>query len=206
MTTQARLPISEHSRHAWRIADIAPDFTLIDAWALPAAGSLEDFPRLCHYMASLDAAQNDESRLSNALFSLRNRLGAIFGWDEDEHTLPIPNCSENSLYERLPGDLRSDRSTALGGKFRKVFHTDSEWAAEISNETVHAVLHLGWVETSKGRFRGQLGVYVKNRGRFGGFYMKLIEPFRHRIVYPALMRRIDRDWRAANRKATSATS
>jgi hypothetical protein len=39
-----------------------------------------------------------------------------------------------------------------------------------------------------------MGVYVRARGLLGEAYMKLISPFRHLIVYPALMRQIDRAW------------
>jgi hypothetical protein len=69
-------------------------------------------------------------------------------------------------------------------------------AGELSNGTVHAVLHLAWVEQGNGRHRGQMGVYVKPRGTLGVTYMALIGPFRHLIVYPALMRQIGRAWQA----------
>jgi hypothetical protein len=46
------------------------------------------------------------------------------------------------------------------------------------------------------RYQGQLGVYVKPRGRFGAAYMAAIAPFRHRVVYPALMRQIELAWNA----------
>jgi hypothetical protein len=80
--------------------------------------------------------------------------------------------------------------------FVPVYQTETEWAAEISNDTVHGVLHLAWVEQRSGRYRAQMGVYVKPRGRFGELYMMLIGPFRHRIVYPALLRQIGRAWDA----------
>jgi hypothetical protein len=43
---------------------------------------------------------------------------------------------------------------------------------------------------------------VKPRGRFGQAYMALIKPFRYLIVYPALMRHIERAWteRVAGRR------
>jgi hypothetical protein len=47
--------------------------------------------------------------------------------------------------------------------------------------------------------RAQLGVYVKPRGWFGPLYMAAIAPFRHYIVYPALMRQIGRAWDARPR-------
>ena len=45
MNTQAghRLPLEEHTRHGWRVFEVAADFELIDAWALPATGGRDDF-------------------------------------------------------------------------------------------------------------------------------------------------------------------
>ena len=48
-----------------------------------------------------------------------------------------------------------------------LYRTDDEFAAEISNQTVHGVLHLAWVEQGDGRYQAQMAVYVKPRGRLG---------------------------------------
>lgn len=134
---------------------------------------------------------------SRALFAVREWLGQRLGWDEQADALPIPGCTETSLRERLPADLEAGQGGTLGGtSFSVVFETPTEWAAEISNGTVHAILHVGWVKRKDGAYRGQMGVYVKPRGRLGPLYMALIAPFRHYVVYPALMRRIDRAWKA----------
>jgi Protein of unknown function (DUF2867) len=37
---------------------------------------------------------------------------------------------------------------------------------------------------------------VKPKGLFGNAYMAAIRPFRHLIVYPPLLREIERNWRA----------
>ena len=37
---------------------------------------------------------------------------------------------------------------------------------------------------------------VRPRGTFGEAYMALIKPFRHWIVYPTLMRQMERAWNA----------
>lgn len=60
---------------------------------------------------------------------------------------------------------------------------------------MHGVMHLAWVERGEGRYQGQMAVYVKPHGPLGRGYMALIKPFRLWIVYPALMRRIERTWR-----------
>src|SRR5271155_5447038 len=189
-----RIPNSEHEKHAWRIGEIAPDFRLEDVWALPAQGGTDDFATLLEVMASLDPA-NGGSFATRALFSIRYRLGGWFGWDDAPRPLAIPDDIASTLSARLPEDLRN---TATGGPdlssygFEPLYRTDVEWAAEISNQTVHAVMHLAWVDQGAGRYRGQMGVYVKPRGRFGAAYMAVIAPFRHRVVYPALMRQIER--------------
>ncbi len=84
--------------------------------------------------------------------------------------------------------------TEAAGGFVPLYRTEEEWAAELSNATVHGVLHLSWVEQGDGRYRAHMGIYVKPRGRLGEVYMKLIQPFRLFIVYPALMRQIGRMW------------
>jgi hypothetical protein len=192
-----RLPNSAHEAHAWRIHEIVPDFRLEDVWALPARGRLEDFATLLSVMASLDPA-HAESRATRALFSIRYRVGGWFGWDDTPRSPSAPQDAEVSLSTRLPDDLRD---TATGLKLRStdftpLYRTDVEWAAELANRTVHAVMHLGWVKQDRELYQGQLGIYVKPRGRLGELYMAAIAPFRHRVVYPALMREIERAWNA----------
>jgi Protein of unknown function (DUF2867) len=192
-----RLPNAEHAAHPWVIAQIAPDFELIDAWALPAQGGPDGFDALLKIMAALDEA-NAESALTRVLFRVRYQMGAWFGWDDAARQLPIPGCTETTLSQRLPVNLRgSATGLDLGpASFTPLYRTRDEWAGELSNGTVHAVLHLAWVEQGKGRHRGQMGVYVKPRGKLGATYMALIRPFRHLIVYPALTRQIGRAWQA----------
>ncbi|MCC2627248.1 MAG: hypothetical protein K0S14_898, partial [Thermomicrobiales bacterium] len=72
---------------------------------------------------------------------------------------------------------------------------DVEFAAELSNRTVHDVMHLAWVDQGEGRYQGQIAVYVKPRGLLGKAYMGLIKPFRYWVVYPAMMREIERAWK-----------
>ena len=78
--------------------------------------------------------------------------------------------------------------------FVPLYSTDYEFAAELSNRTVHAVLHLAWVDQGEGSYQGQMAVYVKPRGSVGKGYMALIKPFRYLVVYPELMRLIERAW------------
>jgi len=203
-----RVPNSAMESQPWRIREVVPDFTLEDVWALPVEGGPGDFPALLELMASLDPAQSD-SRATRALWQLRDRLGAWFGIgrttvpadgvpDAPIGELPIPGSRETSLAGRLPEDLRgtaTDEDLDRPSLFSPLYRTDVEAAAEISNQTVHGVMHLAWVDCGEGRYQGQMAVYVKPRGLLGKGYMELIKPFRHWIVYPALMRQLGRGWR-----------
>jgi hypothetical protein len=198
-----RLPNSAHEAHRWVIAQVVPDFRLLDVWALPVEGGREDRDSAVELLASIDPT-NAECAASRALFSLRFRLGAWLGWDDPASKRPIPGCTETTLSARLPEHLRgsakrfavSRTMQRAGGGFTPLYRTDDEWAAEISNATVHGVLHLAWVEQGGGRYRAQMAVYVKPRGWLGEIYLMLIAPFRHLIVYPALMRQVGRAWDA----------
>ncbi len=202
-----RLPNSAHESRSWRIREIAPDFILEDVWALPARGGAEDFQVLLDRTVSSDPSQS-KSLPTRALWRLRDRLGSLFGLgtvsapaagdDEGAGGLPIPGTSETSLTSRLPEELRGTAADLRFDSlpFVPLYRTDDEFAAEVSNQTVHGVMHLAWVEQGEGRYQGQMAVYVKPRGQLGKAYMALIKPFRHWVVYPALMRQMDREWNA----------
>lgn len=184
-----KLRNSEHFSRPWRIHDLTRDFRLEDAWALPTPGGPDDFPRLIEMVASFDEARQRFS-LVGMLFAIREALGHVFGWDEraDDPTRP-------SLAERLPADLRDSPSTvtpAMG--FAPLYQTDDEWAAELINQTVHGVIHLGWVPDAGGGYRGQMAILVKPNGVFGRAYMAAITPFRYLIVYPRMLKGVGRKW------------
>jgi hypothetical protein len=192
-----RLPNPAHESRPWRIREIAPDFTLEDVWALPVQGRAGDFQTLVEVMAGLDPAST-ESLASRVLQRVRWSLGRLLGWDHAPDELPIPGGNEASLTDRLPDDLRNTAAGLDFGSlpFKPLYRTDGEFAAELSNQTVHGVIHLAWVDQGEGRYQGQMAVYVKPRGPLGKAYMALIKPFRYWVVYPALMQQIGRAWNA----------
>ncbi len=192
---QMRLPNGAHTSRPLRIHELTRDFALEDVWALPTPGGPDDFPRLVRQIASGGSSQGS-SRAARALFALRWKVGELLGWDDagagDGATQP-------TLRDRLPADLLA---AAPGPDFdalpfTPLFLTDDEWAAELANRTVHAVMHVCWVLDESGGYRGQMAVYAKPNGRLGTAYMAAIRPFRHRIVYPPMLRQMGRDWQAA---------
>jgi hypothetical protein len=187
-----RLPSTAHTSRPWRIHELTRDFRLEDVWALPTPGGPDDFPRLVQLYASRDPAQGS-SRAVRTLFAIRWKVGELLGWDSADAGL---GSRVPTLRDRLPADLREapsgPDSSAL--PFTSLYLLDDEWAAEIANRTVHGVLHVGWVPDGTGGYRGQMAVLVKPNGLLGNGYMAAIKPFRHLIVYPLMMRQIEREW------------
>jgi hypothetical protein len=163
-----RLPDNAFTEHPWRIHEIAGDFRLEDVWALPVHGGPDDFRRLVDRFAAGDESRSP-SRLARALFALRWKLGELLGLDRPAEGI---GSRVPTLRDRLPADLRD---APTGPEFEKLpfeslYLLDDEWAAEVANRTVHGVMHMGWVPDGAGR---------------------------HLIVYPAMLKQIEREWRAS---------
>lgn len=201
-----RIPNAVHEARPWRIRDIAPEFTVEDVWALPVHGNAREFQTLLEIMVSLDPTTS-ESLPTRLLWGFRDRLGVWFDLGrasapidharpDAEGQLPIPGTTETSLIDRLPEDL-SDTATDLtftSMPIAPLYRTDDEFAAELSNRTVHAVVHLTWIDQGGGRYRGHMAIYAKTRGSLGKAYVLLVKPLRRWIVYPGLMRQIEKAW------------
>jgi Protein of unknown function (DUF2867) len=202
-----RLQKTAHTSRPWRVHELTKDFELEDVWELPTPGGPDDLARLVQQFAS--QRDNELPVVPRALFAIRWKLGKLFGWDK-----PGSGIGErvHSLRERLPADLleapRGPDLRAVPGRvelegppvFSSVYQTHDEWAAEISNKTVHSVMHIGWVPDDSGRYHAQMAVLVKPNGRFGKAYMAAIKPFRYAFVYPLLLRSIGRRWSLTSRR------
>lgn len=189
-----RLPNSAHTSQPWRIHEIAPDFRVEDVWGMPVDLAPDQFPRAVEVLAGFDTDRSS-SRTVRALFALRWKLGELFGWDEDDAGV---GSRVPTLRDRLPADLREARPGPKFGAlpFTSLYLLDDEFAAEVANQTVHGVMHVGLVPNGNGGHRGQLTVLVKPNGLFGRAYMAAIRPFRHLLVYPPLFRDLEREFRS----------
>ena len=165
-------------------------------------GGPDEFLRLVQGFASADPSQGSSGAV-RALFAIRWKLGGLLGWDGPDAGL---GSRVPTLRDRLPADLRDAPS---GPDFdplpvTSLYLLDDEWAAEAANRTMHGVMHLGWVPDGTGCYRGQMAVLVKPNGQLGTAYMAAIRPFRHLIVYPPMIRQIERGWQAGAGDPTPA--
>ena len=189
------IPNEVHAARPWRIHELIPDFRLEDVWALPTPGGPDDFPLLVEGFVSGDPGE-DGPVLVKLLWALRWKLGELFGWDDEKTGI---GARVPTLRDRLPADLRDAPKGPDSERlpFQSVYLLEDEWAAEIANQTMHGVLHLGWVpdDDARGGWRGEMAIYVKPNGLLGQAYMAAIRPFRHLIVYPPMLEQIGRQWR-----------
>ncbi|MFE0191625.1 DUF2867 domain-containing protein [Streptomyces sp. NPDC059008] len=189
-----RLPDTAHTSRPWLIHEMAGDFRLYDVWALPTPGGPDDFGHLVRQTIGGDTSDSP-SWVARTLFAIRWKLGKLLGWDGPDSDI---GSRVPSLRDRLPTDLRDGPFGPEFDRlpFRSIYLTGNEWASEMSNRTMHGVMHMSWVPDGVGGYRGQMAVLVKPNGLFGRAYMAAIAPFRHLLVYPPLLRGIAAEWRA----------
>jgi hypothetical protein len=198
-----KVPTTEYTSRPWRIHEIAYDFTLEDVWALPTPGGPDDLPRLVEQITGSGDPSTSWSWPARTLWAVRWKLGELLGWDRPERGV---GSRVPSLRERLPEDMREAPKPPFDGlPFSSLYLLDDEFAAEMANRTVHAVMHIGWVADAAGCYRAQMAVLVKPQGLIGRAYMAAIKPLRLLIVYPQVMRAIEREWRAETAAPAEST-
>ncbi len=183
-----RRSAADHLAQPWRVHAHARDFELLDVWRYPI--EVPDDVSLETIEAFLAKTQREllSGRSPAALlFALRSKLGALFGWDDPESA------------SRHEGEIG----------FEPVYATPEEQLSQIENATVHALLHLGRVPSTKSDGRcwsPQMAVYIRPRGLLGRIYMAAITPFRRWLVYPAMLRAAARAWPDELRRLRSEAS
>jgi predicted DCC family thiol-disulfide oxidoreductase YuxK len=185
-----RLANSAHTSRPWRIHELTRDFRLEDVWELPAGRGPDDFRRLVQLIAAGDPSHGP-FRTARTLWAIRWKLGELLGWDDPDEGL---GSRVPTLRDRLSADLRDAPSGPDFDvlPFSPLYLIDDEFAAEIANRTMHGVMHIGLVPAGNGGYRVQMAVLVKPNGLLGTAYMAAIRPFRHLIVYPPMLRAIER--------------
>jgi hypothetical protein len=188
---------AEHRARPWRVHRIATDFELTDVWRFDLGRKDErGLDQLLEVVWNV--AKGIEQ---SALGRMRVWLGQKLGWDIVPEPLPIPGCRESSVAARLTdAEIAENRvrqgepSPLPSAGATPIYRFADEALYEVSNKTIHALLHVGWAPEVNGA-SGVLAIYVKHRGVASRAYMAAIWPARHAIIYPALIARVERGWR-----------
>jgi len=189
-----RVSAEEFAQLELRAHSLLAEVPLHDAWAVDLEGGARELTVLeLRELLSMDKlmAANPAVRL---LFGLRRWLGRLFRWDRARAIPP-----KQSFQSRLSkADLEKSLLPpgTLDGPFRLLLASSHETISEVVNPTVHAFSVVALAERAAG-YRLYLGIYVLPVGRITGWYMRLIDPFRRLIIYPAMLRQIRTSWSAA---------
>lgn len=176
-----------------RVHSLLHDVPLHDVWRIELAPrqapvDMEGVRRI--YSAQLSSSLNPVVR---GLFALRSFLGRVFGWDVER-----PEARTQSFQNRLTEQDRARSTVVPGtpeGPFRVLYAFESEAVAEAINKTVHAFSCLA-LEPHDGGYFLYWAIYVRPGGVLTTMYMALIDPFRRWLVYPSVIRRLQRAWAA----------
>ena len=185
-----RIDPSEFHACPLRVHALLHDVPLEDVWAirLPGGGAGRTIQDL---RAVLTVGVETAPRIVKGLFGLRWRIGSLFGWDQGR-----PAWSTESYVHRLSEDDRAKSTGAPGapdGRFNLLYQFEHEQLSELRNATVHAFLSLS-IRPAPGGYLAYLAVYVKPVHQFTSLYMRAIAPFRRLVVYPAIIRNVQRAW------------
>jgi hypothetical protein len=141
--------------------------------------------------AAPDAEINRLPRVARALFRLRFFLGRFFRLDAEPK-----DALAASFGSRLTANDRERSIVASGtpeGLFHVVYRFENEQLLEIQNRTVHGAALSALAKRADG-YRFYFAIYVRQRTWITPFYMRLIDPFRKWIIYPALLKKIRATW------------
>lgn len=186
-----RVPVEEYAALDLRAQALLADAPLHDVWAvdLPGGGPGRTILDLRAVMEGARVTSaNGAVRL---LFGLRARLGRAFGWDREPAQAPA-----ESYLHRLTAADREGSLVPPGtreGAFRVLYASPREAVSEIHNATVHAFSVFALREQASG-YRLYWAVHVRPVGRITAWYMRLIDPFRRGVIYPAVLRRVRDAW------------
>ena len=134
-----------HFAHPWRVHTLAADFDLLDVWRfevwLDERRGFNAF--LETYWAAIHAVER------SPLSRMRVAIGRVMEWDAAPNRRPIPGCVEHLVAERLDAADRARNRFAADepsplpvAKVRPVYRFDDEALWEVSNDTVHALMHV----------------------------------------------------------------
>ena len=185
-----RIRPGEFRARPLRVHALLHDVPLEDTWAVPLPGggagrTIQDV------RAVMVAGRGAAPALVRGLFGLRERIGALFGWDHER-----PAWNAESFLDRLSPADRAHSLVPPGtpdGKFILLYRFEDEQLSELRNATVHAFASLS-IRQTRGGYLAYLGVFVQPVHRFTRLYMGAIAPFRRLVVYPAIIRSMQSAW------------
>ncbi|WP_456460000.1 DUF2867 domain-containing protein [Reichenbachiella sp.] len=185
---------SSHESQPWQAHQITDGFRIEDVWLLPININAATPIRNIQDTFVEAISQIGTQGFAGLLFQFRNWLGRVFGWEDPNITnqeLP-PGVLKKRFAEKTRTPVH-DLPKGGFSHFDLVYQLENEVMLEIENKTVQAAIHLAKAVDGQA-VSARMAIYVKPNGLFGQVYMLVIKPFRHWIVYPALLKMLANQW------------
>jgi len=209
-----RIQNIEHIKNECYVQKLAFDFELLDVWEFPICfklsenDSLYKFRKIAIEPTFKNAFNNS---ITGLLFKSRALIGQVFKIDKNVNKLPIPDSKEFNVTDRMTIVEKSNHSSKLDINirtdnyldFKSVYSFENETLNEISNASEHALMHYSWIKDKNDCYKIQMASYVKHRSKLGPYYIKFIEPFKRKIVYPYLFGEFVGRWYEYKNQVTS---
>jgi hypothetical protein len=193
MNGESRFAASEYQAKDFRVNSFLTDVPLHDVWVFHLEGGAGRLT-LFDAMEILSGASPLEANTAvAALAAVRMLAGGLLGIDDEKHF-----DQSKSYVARLTEEDRARTLEEPGGRselFRTVYAFEDERLAEMMNRTAHAFFCMALEPASDG-YTMYWAIYVRQTSGLTPLYMALIDPFRRHIVYPAIVRGVERTWAA----------
>lgn len=191
------MPNADFEHVPLHVHRILPQARLMDVWAVPLVGGGAG-RTIADVLDLLSASQATDIRpMVRALFAVRELMGRVLGWDSGAGT-SADSIPPSSYLHRLPPELLKHSLDEPGtpmGPVRVLYRLDDEALAEVINMTSHAFVCFALLpQDNSPDYLALLAVYVIKTQWWTPYYLALIEPFRRWIVYPSLMKTLQRRW------------
>ncbi len=182
-------PVSpaEFNSRDLRLHELLADVPLHDVWVAHLSGGPRGMTLRDVRWLLVDGFRHNLNAAFLTVASVREVLGSLFRWDNDRC-----ESSEASFVHRLT-ETDKRRSLTEPGDSMFVYTFEHEALIEITNCTVHAFVGIA-LEPVEDGYDVYWAFYVKRVSWITPFYMALIDPFRHTVIYPPLIEGIEHEW------------
>ncbi|MGD2151929.1 MAG: DUF2867 domain-containing protein [Gemmatimonadales bacterium] len=190
---ELRLAPAEFQAKDFRVNSFLADVPLHDVWVFQLRGGDQGLTLSDAREALAQASPLEANTAVAVLVAFRMLFGGLTGLDDEKY---FDNAS--SYANRLTEEDRARTLVQPGGGgdlFRTVYVFENEALAEMMNRTAHAFFCMA-IEPASDGYTMYWAIYVRETGGLTPIYMSLIDPFRRYIVYPAIVRTVERNWAA----------
>jgi hypothetical protein len=190
---EPRLTLAEFQAKDFRVNSLLADVPLHDVWVFHLQGGDEGLTLRDAREVLAQASPLEANTAVAVLVGFRMLFGGLIGLDDQKYFDQASSYTNRLTEEDRARSLEQPNTSAE--LFRTVYAFENEQLAEMMNRTAHAFFCMA-IEPAGDGYTMYWAIYVRETGGLTPIYMSLIDPFRRYIVYPAIVRSVERTWGA----------